>query len=490
MRLILRPILALLLALLAATPALASWHRADSHHFIIYSDGDARTLEQFTRRLELFDALFRQYFGLAPDDDPTRLTIYLLASSDDVSALSGDQHIAGFYSARREGSFAVSNRERGGRRTSLTGETVLYHEYVHHLMFHHFTFGYPAWYREGFAEYFATADIRANGDWTLGEPADHRAIGLRNTSIPLERVLFGDTDGMNAAAGDAYYGRSWLMVHMFANDPELTAALNAFLAEVGRGADQREAFARHFGAVEAMDRRLDSYLRGRMNSLRSVQPITMRGTVSVTTLDDAEGERVALEMRRRVGREPAATRDALRALAERHPENVAIRAELALAEWDAAEEAETPDLAAAAAATERALELAPDNPRMIVLQTDIMRRQDAPDMRAIRSLLARAARLAPTDPLPAIAHYESYARSGGSPPVEVVNGLMLAFRRVPEASDVRITLAYALVNEGLVGDAIRLIEFLAGDPHSGERGRRVLADLRAIQQRQAQAPAD
>lgn len=248
--------LAFVTSLVLAMPASAqTWHRADTRNFVVYSDGSARTLEQFARSAEMFDALFRLYFGLASEPPANRLIIYLLEDAETVTELAGDRgNLAGFYQATSEGSFAVAMRQGRRDETALSGQAVLFHEYVHHLMARYFTFGYPAWYREGFAEYFATATFRENGNWTLGAPANYRAHGLRRVEIPLETVLFGDLETMNSAQRDAFYGRSWLMVHMFANDEVRKVQLTDYLGRVGRGDDAQQAFAATFGDLAELSR--------------------------------------------------------------------------------------------------------------------------------------------------------------------------------------------------------------------------------------------
>lgn len=478
---------ALLLLAMPATVS-AEWLRADTRNFVIYSDGNARTLEQFAERAERFDALFRLYFSLPSEPPANRLTIYLVPSSEDVSRIHGRDNdtLAGFYQATSDGSFAVANRERGVGPTGLSGQAVLFHEYVHHLMARYFTFGYPAWYREGFAEYFATATFASNGDWTLGEPADYRAIGLRTVSLPLETVLFDGLEGLSPRQVDAFYGRSWLLVHMFANDPERKRQLVDYLSRIGRGEDARTAFAATFGDLSALESQADSYLRGRMNSLRSQSPIAIQGDIAITALDPIGSDLVTLEMERRVGQNLADTRTRLLALATTAPDDVRVAAELARTEYALAQQAEDGDFTAAAAAADAALALQADHPvaayikaRTMMAQMDIapQKAESGPDWEPVRALIRTAMAADPTSPLPLVAHYESFVRAGEVPPVEVVNGLGDALRLAPEAHDVRVQLAYAIASEGMYDDALRLVEFLASDPHSGGLGRGVIDDI-------------
>ena len=474
--------LAIAAALVASFTSLGAqadtWHRADTHHFTIYSDGDSRTLERFATKAEMFDALFREYFGIEAKQQPTKLTVYMLARSDDVGELADSTNLAGFYRVGREESFAVSNRARGTRSTDLTGQTVLFHEYVHHLMANNFTYAYPAWYREGFAEYFATATFDNDGDWTLGDPANHRAYSLRNVNIPLERVLFGDTGGMNGAATSAYYGRAWLMVHMFANDEDLTARLNDYLTKLGTGTPPEEAFATTFGDVDEMDRALDNYRDGRLSTMRSLEPIGITGTVQVSRLDDVASDLVEIGLYRRTGYELDEALSRIRALAAGNPQRVDVLTELALLERVHAEQGKSENWGPALAAADRALAIDPRNSAMNALKAELLMESDAPDWTAIRTMLELAISSDPTTALPLRLRYESYMLANERPPVEVVNGLFRAFQMRPEDPNLRVSAAYALHNEGLRDQAIQLVEFLASDPHSGEFGRRVLEDLR------------
>ena len=70
---------ATVLMLLAVSPARADWLRAESERFIIYSDGDERTLRHYVQKLETFDRVLRLFMGLSMDEAPPRkLPIYLI----------------------------------------------------------------------------------------------------------------------------------------------------------------------------------------------------------------------------------------------------------------------------------------------------------------------------------------------------------------------------------------------------------------------------
>src|SRR3546814_20420395 len=96
-----------------ATPQVSArtWYRADSHNFVIYSDGSQSQLQDYAVELEKFDALLRLIWRRPQPENPNRLTIYLVPRQQDVARLNGSENVAGFYHPSLEGHFAVSNRE-------------------------------------------------------------------------------------------------------------------------------------------------------------------------------------------------------------------------------------------------------------------------------------------------------------------------------------------------------------------------------------------
>ena len=64
---------------------------------------------------------------------------------------------------RASGPVAIANSEPKKKIWDLDGRTVFFHEYLHHLMLQDATAAYPTWMTEGYAEFFATAEIRSDG---------------------------------------------------------------------------------------------------------------------------------------------------------------------------------------------------------------------------------------------------------------------------------------------------------------------------------------
>lgn len=189
-----RVCLSALAALAWAVPAPAAWYRASSEHFLIYSEDKPETVRQFAENLERFDGAVRAVRGM--DDLPlsqgNRLTIFRMHDPADIQRLVNDRSasVQGFYKGRASGSIAfVSRGEPSNARsenyigsnisyrvpnTNLGENTILLHEYSHHLMMQDLRVPYPEWLVEGFAEFMSTAQFEKDGSVGLGLPATHR----------------------------------------------------------------------------------------------------------------------------------------------------------------------------------------------------------------------------------------------------------------------------------------------------------------------------
>ena len=158
--------------LFAGTPANAAWQEAKTAHFIIYSDDSPERLQGFATRLEKFDKAVRLIRGM---DDPAltdsgRLRIYTLRSDGAVEKLAGLSGVRGFYSGRASGSVAFVPRRSGtGGEFDLDTESIFFHEYAHHLQLQYSSMALPTWFTEGFAEFFATADVKQDGSVLVGK---------------------------------------------------------------------------------------------------------------------------------------------------------------------------------------------------------------------------------------------------------------------------------------------------------------------------------
>ncbi len=488
-------------AMLSALPAQAGdWRRADTHHFIIYSDGSKDQLEDFAHEAEKFDALLRLIFRIKEVEEPNRLTIYMLSDADDVDNLVGPRlkGIAGFYKPLTEGSYAVSNRKFGARESDLDGTRVLFHEYAHHFLFRNFSVPAPAWFVEGFAEFVSTAEFKKSGAWTFGMPAQHRASEISYFGpIPIEDLL--TKKPVMDGKGNAFYGWSWALTHMlYSDEEERGQQIGRYLAALNEGQDPLQAAETHLGNLDRLEKELRGYVRGTMSYSRSARPITYRNKVTITDLNRTASETVGLTLKRLGDHELAKTRDKLRKLVGEPGAGAEAWFQLARAEFDLAhmDEGENAhDFSASEQAVDRALAIDANHVHANVLKGRILLEAfdhadnpDAGNWEVAREYFLTANAARPLDPLPLFAFADSFRREGRKN--EYVNAsLQTAFNLAPESRELRFAYAMAQVREGKFDHAIALLKVIANDPHGGGGGKAAIERIEKLKRRSMSRPS-
>jgi hypothetical protein len=288
-----RCLIAFLLMLGFANPAAAKWIKAETPHFIGFSDGDDGALRSDMMRLERYDTLLRKRLNIGDDLGQVRLTVYFVRGADTVQKLYGgkDHNIAGFYTASAEGAIAVvPRRASGDDENSLTGNVILFHEYAHHLMFQYFQAAYPAWYVEGFAEFMSTAEFDKEGKAKLGLPAAHRAYGINEGyPVAITRLLTASVDDLEIDEADPFYGRSWLAVYFFVFSKERHGQLEKYLDLVSKGTTSLDAATQAFGDLRKLNRDLENYLgASRLPYILTADIQAAPDNIIITALSDGE----------------------------------------------------------------------------------------------------------------------------------------------------------------------------------------------------------
>ncbi|GAA4041640.1 tetratricopeptide repeat protein [Parerythrobacter jejuensis] len=497
--------------LCVSAPASAeTWLRADTDNFILYSTGGEENLREWALKFERFDTLMRKRYRIPMDPSPNRLTIYLLDDSQAVmQSLAGRNRggVAGYYSSQLDGSYAVTQRTIA-RKGDLSGQEVMFHEYGHHFMFRYFPFAYPGWYREGFAEYYATAEFDEEGNWTYGKPPLYRGATLTGTrrQISAKKMLTTAQKDLTDFESYQVYTRGWLLVHMMHSDPAKNRQLNDFLLRVGRGEDRKSAAEAAFGDLNQVERDMKRYMGKSPTYIRGRQPITYEGRLDIVTLDDIDSKFEALRLANRRNAKREQTRDALEKLAEQAPERVYILNELADAQhmiahseaWKAAKkaagrkvkdediEAGAADMGWALATIEKALAIDPDNGRANALKAEFlmdMARDEEKDeyWPTARQHAIKANRANPDDPFPLWLYYKSFVEAGDTVDPGARAALVRAFELAPESDDLRVDYALDLALQGDFGLAQEVVEFLVASPHSEKRGKLAIKQIEALE---------
>jgi hypothetical protein len=481
--------------LLGAAPARAEWKRAESPNFVLYGNLSEAGLRYRILQLEDFDRLMRLITSVSAPPAPNKLHVYIVAGPSELRQVrSLPPGAAGFYTASADGIAAfVDGSEAAG------GNEILFHEYAHHFMMQYGANAYPAWYVEGFAEYFMTVRFNGRridiGNYSLG-----RAYALGEGGwLPMEQILYTNPQSLGRDASSLFYAQSWLVVHYFYSTPERQAALVRYL-NAARGDNPRGALQAATGMdLEAFNREIRRYIQG--GQIRYRQLVRPEGwtppAVTVTSLPAAARDLILYQAALAVGIDSERGADYLqriRAAAARHAadpfaQRILAHAELLFGDPAAADRLLDPLIAANPndaglmylkgmrhlAAAERAEDGAAD--------------ARAADARAARTWFTRAHRADGN-------HFQTLFRFAqalrGEPNYvseNTANVLLLAHQLAPQVSTVTMNAAAMLMSRRNYAGAAALVEPLAADPHNASLARSARQLLEQARAR-AQAPAD
>ncbi len=491
------------LAIFAPAPARAQWLRAETDHFIIYGAGSERSVRAYAEKVERFDFLLRTYYPIRVDHEIPKLEIYLADGRRDMlrAAPGIGASVGGFYSPNSSRIHAVVNTE------SEMGDHVMFHEYGHHFMFQMAATAYPSWFVEGFAEYYATADVRPDRI-QFGRHSEGRMLMFVqqpvNSWAPMADVLkWRISDSGRYRAGD-YYAQAWGLTHYFMSTPERTRMLGQYLAAVSRGEDSVDAMQAATGRTpEQLQTDMRLYLGG------SIQYHTPRidiptPRVEVTRLSRTESELAWLDLR--LDREPVKVEpiepregETERARARREQamrENAESRAQLirdALAAGDRHRDERIGLLVKARAhrlegrsqagfeLLEPLLTADESDPVTLRLAAELLLDQVGaePDpaqatghRREARAYLARALDANPLDFRIYRALNESRIGEASYPSDNDISTLEVGVTLAPQSFDMRMRLGHAYMARGLHAEAIAMVQPVANNPHGGSWSRR------------------
>ena len=460
-----------------AGPADAGWLRAESQRFIVYSDGSERPLRDFVQKLESYDRLLRFRSGLDPEAAPDRkLPIYLVRDRRGLSRVApgiGDG-VGGFYTPSDEDIYAIAVNEtttaRGRSPQALSGETILLHEYAHHFMLGNFGRLYPAWFIEGFADFYGNTDIEAEITY-IGRHSNNRMAWLREGSwIDMEEFLANPMWKVNRYRAGTYYPIAWLLTHWFMSDTARTAQLAEYLRLYGDGMGSVEAMQQATGLTpQQLQAQLRSYSRGALNY--TGLPIRWpEAQISITRMPESADDLLLLGQRLARDKLPEAqaadTLAQVRRLAAKYPDDGLALLTLGHVEADYG------DKAAAETALNRLLEIEPGNVRALQLLASIRMAQAAEEgadkpalMGQARAYLGRAYRLDDANYTTFLMLARSREGAEGYPNENDLATWELAQQLAPQLPSARLGYASALIAVDQKDQAVDLLQPLANNPH-------------------------
>ncbi len=486
-----KSVAAMLAALFAAAaePAFAAdWHEARSKHFTIVSKDTPKRVRAFAEKLERFDQAVRYVRGMEDPalTDAGRVKIFVLPNERSMIELTGLGHARGMYVSSASGAYAfvtdapsiqmVQGSSVGVETVrGLLGTTqIFFHEYAHHLQLQDNSLAVPAWFREGFAEFFATAEIERDGSVTIGKFPQYRSWAVfAQRGLPLEQIVGGTYTRLTGEEMERLYGRGWLLTHYLTLDPSRRGQLRKYLDAIQEGVTPLDAGRAAFGDIKALDKALDAYIAPRklMGFTVSAKVIPI-GEIAVRPLRKAEEAALGVHMRSKRGvdaaRAAAVVADARR-VAAAYPGDAMVLASLAEAEFDAGNNA------AAEAAADRALAADPKTAAALIYKGKAQMRlasgKASANWDGIRSWFTRANTLDTENAEPLALYYQTYGAAGREPTRNAIDALLYAADLAPQDDSIRAMATHQLIVGNRLAEARTMFAPLAYHPHLPENWR-------------------
>jgi hypothetical protein len=466
---VLRKLLLILSITLFAAPAYAGWLRAESQHFIVYTQGDEASARNAATRLEKLDALQRSLTGLTRADEakkanPAKVSVYMLAKTAEVAALAGGD-VLGYYSASVRGPIAVTTRENDADQT-FPAELVLFHELTHHFMFQYFPATYPTWYQEGFADFIGASAIDDSNKVTIGKAVVNRYYSLRGERsrswIPVGGLLSTKSYDDYGSRIDLLYAEGWLLTHYLNFNKPRAGQLARYLAAINGGKPFAAAATEAFGDLARLDRELQAYAE--LNKFPiSIIPLESSdiGTVAVTPVSAAQSALMQADIRLGSGilaSDAARFAQAVAKIATAFPDDpvaLRIRAEADRLAGDRADEATT--VAHWATVAPRDAKMLMHRAQLAVDALVVEKSGDVAAWNRAHDMMLDAHRAALKDSQILKAYFDGFVAQGVLPPVGAHNALYLALSATPQDNELRYQLAADFEKRGLIEDAIGTI---------------------------------
>jgi len=456
----------LCLTLLWTAPAKATWRRAESPNFILYGNLSESDLRQRILRLEDFDRLLRRMVGVTDPPAPNKLHVYFVDNARDLRVVTPvPPGVAGFYTATPEGIAALVDNS-----AEASGNEILFHEYSHHFMMQYRPNAYPAWYVEGFAEYFMTAQFNGR-QIDIGRFSPGRAyLVMEGQWLPMDQVLYGQPQNLRGDAMGQFYAQSWILVHYFYSTPERQAMLGRYLVAARR--DNRGALQAATGMdIAALTQELRRYIgNGSIEFRRATRPEgETPPAVTIAALPRGADDLMAYEAALSIGVDESRVPDYLariRAAAARHADDPFAQRVLAHAE------ALYGDAASADRLLDPLIAASPHDADLLYLKgmrylRAAERETDgAADARTARTWFGRAHQADANHYQTLYRYAESLRGDREYDSENNINVLLLAHQLAPQVAEITMNAAALLISRHDYGVASPLLRPLAGDPHN------------------------
>jgi hypothetical protein len=473
----------------------SKWFRAESPHFVVYSDTSQADVRQLLNNLERFDRLLRAFMDIAdkPGSGP-KMRFYYEARQSAFKPFEGETpfEAVGLVTSCPDGVQAFGVRldpipELAGEQLITHGLNdsldYIFEAYARHFIYRHTDVRAPVFYIDGLAQYFASVRF-AKHEAVVGRVPLSLARYFyfldqgRSYALDYKDVLEGKDAVNNPVAGAAavrleYLAKAWLVVNYMMSTDENRKRMRTLINLVKEETPEAEAFVKAFGIP--LDRMSETLWRYRLKGVqvyRGELPGAEDVGIDITQMNHAAGEMVLADAALKSCPGPRVGPRLLNSvaqLAKDFPNNEQAGLALSRAQIDWGNPADS--LAYLDGAIARA------NPDFEPLYLHglahlrMAQRQAGGDgaraLQTARSSLRRAAALRPKSPDVAFALLQADLRAGSAPAEATLDGVLAAWGQAPEVSVLAqsAVLAHAYRNQPeRAWRALRLVEQNRRDP--------------------------
>ena len=453
--------------MLASGAQAATWKRAETPHYIVYSQGTDDQIRDLGFRLEMLDKTQRFLTRKPEALPPIKPVVYVLADNTAVQqtmAFGGAEGVAGYYNSHTRGPFMVTNNDNSD--IEFSSQLVMFHELTHYYMFGNYPAAYPTWFTEGFADFIGASRVVDPTKMEVGRLSlnRYRTLALFEW-LPVKRLIaaksYGDVDNVYML-----YAEGWLLTHYLTLGGARDGQLAKYLTAINQGKSFLDAAKLAFGDLDKLDYELRQYARRRTLPTRILEfRVPTATTTAVTAVSAAQNAMMLDDLRLMSGVGASEVADfAAKVKRDAAPfpnDPFALRLRTEAGLWAG-------DIAEATAAARQWLSVAPNDPMAMAMlgKAEIAGLKtamstDTAAWNAARARIAAAAKRAPREPLILRAYFESFTAQGKLPSEDAQNMLFTALDMNPDDDEVRYLLAADFEKRGLLTDAMDTIRLAA-----------------------------
>ncbi len=246
----------------------SDWIRAESQHFIVFSDAKQQNVIQLLDKLERFDYLLRLYTKADTTTASTqKITLYYMAKVRDLNQIERNQprYAIGLYNSCALGVqgfgahmyYRVNPDRALEKQPENEGLAYIFEAYARHFLYRYTNLRTPTWYIDGFAQYFAstrfsdTETLIGIAPKSIGNYLAFMSNGHRRSLDYTDILLQNDSKGHNYAGTAGvqleFQARSWILTHYILSSTENVKRFRSFIALGLQGVEPPQAFEQAFG---------------------------------------------------------------------------------------------------------------------------------------------------------------------------------------------------------------------------------------------------